>query len=76
MSDLIIQALAGLDAEYNPIVVQLSNQAGNMTWIELQSALYTFETRIDQLNQFSHLFVNNNNANYAKYEHTSNFHGN
>ncbi|KAK7310687.1 hypothetical protein RJT34_08347 [Clitoria ternatea] len=56
-SDLIIRTLAGLDSEYNPIVVQLSDK-DNMTWVDLQAQLLTFENRLEQLNSFSNLTIN------------------
>lgn len=47
---------AGLNADYNPIVLKFIDQL-NMTWIELQSALLAFENRLEQLNHFSSLFI-------------------
>lgn len=44
-SNLIIQTLNGLDSEYNPVVVKLSDQI-NLSWIDLQSQLLSFESRI------------------------------
>lgn len=46
--DLITQTLAGLDNEYNVVVVQLSDKA-DFSWVELQAALLTFESRLEQL---------------------------
>nr|KYP38146.1 hypothetical protein KK1_040630 [Cajanus cajan] len=37
--DLITQTLAGLDNEYNPIVVKLSNKE-NLTWVEMQAQIF------------------------------------
>lgn len=56
-SDLIIQTLNGLDSEYNPVVVKLSDQI-NLSWIDLQSQLLSFESRIEQLNSFNSLSLN------------------
>lgn len=58
--DLITQTLAGLDAEYNPVVVQLAEKS-NLTWVELQVSLLTFESRLEQLtsiNNYSQPTVN------------------
>ncbi|KAK3226645.1 hypothetical protein Dsin_006507 [Dipteronia sinensis] len=49
LSDLITQILSGLDAEYTPIVVQLSEKE-SLSWIKLQTTLLTFESRLEQLN--------------------------
>lgn len=43
--DLVTQTLDGLDGEYNPIVVQLAEKE-NLTWVELQASLLTFESRL------------------------------
>ncbi|KAI5404288.1 hypothetical protein KIW84_051440 [Lathyrus oleraceus] len=56
-SYLIIQTLNGLDSEYNPIVVKLSNQI-NLSWIDLQSKLLSFESRTEQLISFNSLSLN------------------
>lgn len=62
-SDLIIQTLNGLDAEYNPVVVKLSDQI-NLSWVDLQAQLLAFESRIEQLNSFNNLSMNAS-ANFA-----------
>ncbi|KAI9187499.1 hypothetical protein LWI28_028847 [Acer negundo] len=49
LPDLITQILSGLDVEYTPIVVQLSDKE-SLSWIELQTTLLTFESRLEQLN--------------------------
>ena len=46
-SDLIIKTLNGLDFEYNPVVVKLSDQT-NLTWVDLQAQLLIFE--VDLIN--------------------------
>ncbi|PNX82983.1 glutamate receptor [Trifolium pratense] len=56
-SDLIIQTLNGLDSEYNPVVVKLSDQT-TLSWVDLQAQLLTFESRIEQLNSLSNLTLN------------------
>lgn len=56
-SYLIIQPLNGLDSEYNHVVVKLSDQI-NLSWIDLQSQLLSFESRIEQLNSFNNLSLN------------------
>lgn len=50
--DLVIQTLNGLDMDYNPIVVKLSDQI-DISWIELQAQLLAFESRLDQLNNLN-----------------------
>lgn len=54
-SDLIIQTLTGLDIEYNPIVVQLSDKT-DLTWVDLQATLLTFESRMEQLSSLTNSF--------------------
>ncbi|PNX56340.1 glutamate receptor, partial [Trifolium pratense] len=56
-SDLIIQTLNGLDSEYNPVVVKLSDQT-TLSWVDLQAQLLTFESRIEQLNNLTNLTLN------------------
>lgn len=62
--DLITQTLAGLDSDYNPIVVQLSDKH-DLSWVDLQSALLTYEIRLEQLTNITNVF----NANIVS--HTS-----
>ena len=62
-SDLMIQTLNGLDSEYNPIVVKLSDQT-NLSWVDLQAQLLGFESRLDQLSSFSNINLNVS-ANFA-----------
>jgi len=62
-SDLMIQTLNGLDIDYNPVVVKLSNQI-NLSWVDLQAQLLAFESRIEQLNIFNSLSMNTS-ANLA-----------
>lgn len=69
-SDLIIQTLNGLDADYNPVVVKLSDQI-NLTWVDLQAQLLAFENRMEQLNNFSNLSMNAS-ANLASQTHFRN----
>jgi histone deacetylase 1/2 len=57
MSDLTIQTLNGLDADYNPIVVKLSDQE-SLTWVDLQAQLLAFESRLEQLNNITNLTLN------------------
>lgn len=61
--DFLLQVLVSLNGEYNPIVVQLSKEE-DVSWIEFQSTLLAFESRLDQLTliaqnvistQFAHL---------------------
>jgi hypothetical protein len=62
-SDLMIQTLNGLDSEYNPVVVKLSDQT-NISWVDLQAQLLAFESRLDQLNNFNNINLNAS-ANFA-----------
>lgn len=54
-NDLIIQTLFGLDIEYNPIVVQLFDKI-DLTWVDVQAALLTFESRLEQLSNLTNSF--------------------
>ncbi|KAI4333910.1 hypothetical protein L6164_018662 [Bauhinia variegata] len=63
--DISSQIFAGLDAEYNPIVVSLSEKE-DLTWVELQATLLTFENRLEQLNSFSNLSLSQATANVAQ----------
>ncbi|CAJ2628658.1 unnamed protein product [Trifolium pratense] len=62
-SDLMIQTLNGLDSEYNPVVVKLSDQT-NISWVDFQAQLLAFESRLDQLNNFNNINLNAS-ANFA-----------
>lgn len=53
--DLITQTLAGLDNEYNPIVVQLSDKI-DLSWVDLKDALLTYESILEQLTILSTSF--------------------
>ncbi|CAI8608405.1 unnamed protein product [Vicia faba] len=55
-SDLIIQTLNGLNSEYNPVVVKLFDQT-TLSWIDMQSQLLSFESRIEQLNSLNNLSI-------------------
>jgi histone deacetylase 1/2 len=72
-ADLIIQTLNGLDTDYNPIVVKLSDQI-NLSWVDLQAQLLSFESRLDQLNSFNNLNLNAtaNVANKAQFRNRYN----
>lgn len=59
LNDLVTQILSGLDTEYTPIVVQLCDKE-SISWIELQTTLLTFESRLEQLNTYQ---TGNFNAN-------------
>ncbi|KZV34406.1 hypothetical protein F511_34029, partial [Dorcoceras hygrometricum] len=48
LPDLIVQILSGLDAEYTPIVTLLTDKT-SVPWIELQTNLLTYESRLEQL---------------------------
>ena len=62
-SDLMIQTLNGLNADYNPVVVKLSDQI-NLSWVDLQAQLLAFKSWIEQLNNFNNLSMNTS-ANLA-----------
>lgn len=62
-SDLMILTFNFLDSEYNTVVVKLSDQI-NLSWVDLQAQLISFESRLDQLNNFSGLTLNAS-ANFA-----------
>ncbi|CAJ2644825.1 unnamed protein product [Trifolium pratense] len=67
-SDLVIQTLNGLDMDYNPVVVKLSDQI-DLSWVELQAQLLAFESRLEQLNNINNLNLNAtaNVANKTKF---------
>lgn len=46
MDDMVTQTLAGLDYEYNQIVVQLADKA-QFTWIDLQTALLSYNSQLE-----------------------------
>ncbi|KAK0600457.1 hypothetical protein LWI29_015218 [Acer saccharum] len=45
---LVSQITAGLDEEYTPIVVMIQSKS-EITWVELQAELHTYEKRMEQL---------------------------
>ena len=50
LDDLVSQTLTGLDSsEYNPVVCQITENE-NITWLDLQSKLLSFEKRLEQMN--------------------------
>ncbi|KAK4283653.1 hypothetical protein QN277_000581 [Acacia crassicarpa] len=72
IDDLILNTLNGLDTEYNLIIVKLIDQL-DLTWVEAQAALLSFETRLNQLNHFSTLSIQPsiNAAATNRHENTS-----
>lgn len=62
--DLITQILSGLDSEHTPIVVTLSEKE-NLTWIEFQTYLLSFESRLEQLHSLQNLSINSATVNVA-----------
>lgn len=56
IEDLVLHTLNGFDSEYNPIVVTLMDQS-DPTWIDVQSSLLSFESRLEQLNHFIFVFT-------------------
>lgn len=49
-----MHTLNGLDADYNPAVFILNRQA-NLTWVEVQTELLSFESRLEQLHQATNM---------------------
>lgn len=64
----IIQTLNGLDFEHNHVVVNLYNQI-YLSWIELQSQLLSFESRIEQLDNFNKFTLNASTNVTKKIDH-------
>lgn len=64
--DLFTQILNGLDSEYNPIVVQLLEKS-ELSWVEFQTSLLTFESRIEQIQSFQNLNLNSPTVNFAAF---------
>lgn len=54
-NDLITQTLASLDIDFNPFVVQLFDK-DELTWVELQALLLTYENRLKQLSSLNASF--------------------
>lgn len=62
-----------MDGEYNAIVVQLSDKT-DLTWVDLQSALLTFESRSEQLISLNTAFTTQANlATHSKSANTNNW---
>lgn len=57
LSDLFSQVLAGLDSEYTPVVMTLLDKQ-DLTWIQFQTTLLTFENRLEQIHSFQTLSIN------------------
>ncbi|KAI5657553.1 hypothetical protein M9H77_26346 [Catharanthus roseus] len=51
ISELVVQIMCGLDTEYTPIVTLLTDKE-LVSWIELQTNLLTYESRLEQLNAY------------------------
>lgn len=70
LDDLVTQVLTGLDsADYNPVVCQLVEKE-QVTWLELQAKLQSYEKRLEQINfGLSSISLGPLNANAA----TANF---
>ena len=50
MNDLVSQVLLGLDShEYNHVVCQI-NEKEEVSWLELQAILLSYEKRLEQMN--------------------------
>ncbi|KAK4253216.1 hypothetical protein QN277_010546 [Acacia crassicarpa] len=68
--DFILHTLNGLDFEYNAIVVKLVDQP-DLSKVDAQSALLSFENRLNQLNHFSGLTIQPS-INYTQHYHEPN----
>ncbi|KAK4280835.1 hypothetical protein QN277_012405 [Acacia crassicarpa] len=66
--ELVIHTLNGLDAEYNAVVVKLLDQ-NHLSWVDVQSHLLTFESRLEQPNHFVNLSLEPT-ANFAQHSGT------
>lgn len=65
ISDLVIQTPAGLNIKFNLITVQLSDKV-DLTWVDLQAALLTYESKLEQLSALNTSFQHQANiANNA-----------
>lgn len=64
LSDLFSQVLVGLDSEYTPVVMTLLDKQ-ELTWIQIQTALLTFENILEQIHSFQNLSINSASANLA-----------
>lgn len=56
------QILCGFDHDYTPILVQLNDKPYS-TWVEFQTTLLAFESRLDQINSFHNMTINIASAN-------------
>lgn len=63
--DLFSQILAGLDSEYTPVVMTLLDKK-ELTWIQFQTTLLTFESRLEQIHSFQSLSINSASVNSAQ----------
>ncbi|KAK4253452.1 hypothetical protein QN277_010122 [Acacia crassicarpa] len=57
-ADLVTQTLAGLDAEYTPVVLYLFDKE-SITWIEAHSRLLSFERHLEHLNNVNSISLKN-----------------
>lgn len=64
LSMIFLLKLCGLESEYTLIVVTLSEKE-DLTWIEFQTYLLSFESRLDQLNNMENLSINSVIVNLA-----------
>ena len=50
LDDLVSQIITGLDShEYNPVVCQI-NERDEISWLELEAKLLSYEKRLEQMN--------------------------
>jgi len=68
--DLTIHILKGLESDYNSVVVKLFVEI-DISWVELRTQLLTFESILEQLNNFSNPNMNASASFVAKNESRS-----
>ncbi|TXG48382.1 hypothetical protein EZV62_027676 [Acer yangbiense] len=71
LEDLVSQVLDGLDSvEYNPLVCQI-NEREDISWIDLQAKLLSYEKRLEKINAgFSSINLGQVSANYVGTKNT------
>lgn len=70
--DMFSQIFAGIDTEYTPVVMTLLDKQ-NLTWIQFQTALLTYENRLEQIHSFQNLSINSAFVNLAQVPKTNSF---
>ncbi|KAK0586960.1 hypothetical protein LWI29_015268 [Acer saccharum] len=64
MRDLVPQITSGLDDEYTPAVLMVESKP-DLSWVELQGMLLTYENRLEQLTSLKNASLNQASANFA-----------